>query len=91
MLRSSSVGVGVSKGGGEGGGEKEGERHTGVKGLVRVLLALVEAGLLLGLLDLGVFVVALVAGLVDLAVSDVGLRHCGCGGWGLVEGGLGLN
>ena len=42
-----------------------------------VLLALVEAVLLLGLLDLGVLVVALVTGLVDLGVTDVGSsRHC---------------
>jgi len=48
--------------------------HTGVVGLVRVLLALVEAvGLLLGL-DLGVADGALVTGLVGAAGSDVG-RH----------------
>ena len=58
-------------------------RRTRVKSLVRVLLALVEAGLLLSLLELRVFVVALVASLVDLAVSDVGLRHCGDVFWGV--------
>jgi hypothetical protein len=53
------------------------EELTGVLSLVRVLLALVEAVLLLHLLDLGVFVVALVTGLVDLGVTDVGCSgHC---------------
>ena len=56
------------------------QKHTGVLGLVRVLLALVEAGLLLLLLELGVADGALVTGLVDLGVTDVGLsRHYGCG------------
>lgn len=48
-------------------------RLTGVLSQVRVLLALVEAVLLLGLLDLGVLIVALVTSLVDLGVTDVGL------------------
>lgn len=53
------------------------EELTGVLSLVGVLLALVEAVLLLCLLDLGVLVVALVTGLVDLRVTDVGVsRHC---------------
>lgn len=49
---------------------------TGVVGLVRVLLALVETGLLLGLGDLGVLVGSLVTSLVDSRVTDVGSsRH----------------
>ena len=53
---------------------------TGVERVVGVLLALVEAGLLLLLLELGVADGALVTGLVDLGVTDVGLsRHYGCG------------
>ena len=44
---------------------------------MRVLLALVEAVLFLGLLDLRVLVVALVTGLIDLGVTDVGSSgHC---------------
>jgi len=50
---------------------------TGVVGLVRVLLALVEASLLLGLVDLRVLVGSLVLSLVDSRVTDVGSsRHC---------------
>lgn len=50
---------------------------TGIVGLVRVLLALVEAGLLLGLVDLRVLVGSLVLCLVDSRVTDVGSsRHC---------------
>lgn len=54
--------------------------HTGVIGKVRVLLALVEAVLLLLLLDLGVGVGSLVTVLVDATGADVGLsRHdCRC-------------
>jgi hypothetical protein len=53
---------------------------TGVERVVSVLLALVEAGLLLLLLELGVADGALVTGLVDLGVTDVGLsRHYECG------------
>jgi hypothetical protein len=49
---------------------------TGIVGLVRVLLALVEAGLLLLLGDLRVLVGSLVLGLVDTRVTDVGSsRH----------------
>lgn len=53
---------------------------------MRVLLALVEAVLLLLLLDLGVADGALVTGLVDLRVTDVGgSRHYDvC--WGVVLG-----
>lgn len=58
------------------------EKHTGVLGLVRVLLALVEAGLLLLLLDLGVGPGDLVLGLVDRTVTDVGSsRHVVCVCW----------
>lgn len=50
--------------------------HTGVVGKVRVLLALVEAVLLLLLLDLVVGVGLLVTVLVERAAADVGLsRH----------------
>jgi hypothetical protein len=53
---------------------------TGVVRLVSVLLALVETGLLLLLLEFGVADGALVTGLVDLGVTDVGLsRHDECG------------
>jgi hypothetical protein len=45
--------------------------HTGVLSLVGVFLALVEAGLLLLFLDLGVGPGYLVLGLVDIAVTDV--------------------
>lgn len=44
---------------------------TGVVGLVRVLLALVETGLLLLLGDLRVLVGSLVTSLVDTRVTDV--------------------
>lgn len=65
------------------------ETLTGVLSLVRVLLALVEAVLSLGLLDLSVAVVALVTGLIDLGVTDVGLSgHFGLylrGFWGILR------
>lgn len=61
---------------------------TGVVGLVRVLLALVETGLLLGLGDLRVLVGSLISGLVDRGVTDVGSsRHFDCD-WGVVWVGL---
>lgn len=51
---------------------------TGVVGLVRVLLALVEASLLLLLGDLRVLVGSLVTSLVDTRVTDVASsRHFG--------------
>ena len=56
--------------------EEEKEEHTGVVGLVGVLLALVEAVLLLHLLNLGVGPGDLVARLVDAGLTDVGgSRH----------------
>jgi hypothetical protein len=58
------------------GGFRQGFVLTGVVGLVRVLLALVETGLLLLLGDLRVLVGSLVLGLVDTRVTDVGSsRH----------------
>jgi hypothetical protein len=53
-------------------------QRTGVGGLVRVLLALVESVLLLLLLERSVRDSALLVRLVHSSVADVGSRHDGC-------------